>query len=283
MKNFLFLSVVAALIFCACNNDNEPMPQAGEMPAPQITRSAGSTITSATVSGFNADENPTFQRDLSYNGTEWQWAGGTSSLNGVENLICVVPSISSTLNTATAYTPDEKSILMWDKAHISEQTEEGRFLFHNMKHCLAQMRIVVDRYFSVDELTTRFSASGTFNALTGSFTSVDAPTARRIFPANNGDGTYTYTFSIVPQTFKKGATLLTYKDIYSEGYYTYTHKLTEDVTVKPNQRLTVRMEWNSDDWGGGSYTETKAYISTSITVADWTVNETIEGEATENN
>lgn len=247
---------------------------------PQFSRASSG---SATLAGFTAAGSRVFQADMAYDGADWQWADGSApALGASEKIICTVPALSGTASTRYRYTPDQNSRLQWDCLDITDQNEDGRFYFQNVSHRVAQMRVIVNRYFTVDELKAYCSQYGYFNCLTGEFDEVGSVTGRTIVPQGDGEGNYVYTFTIVPQTFKAGTTLLRYKDVYSEGYYTYYHKLDKDITVDPNERLVVEATWG-EDWTGGSYTETITNVTLSVTVADWEVNETVEGSASENN
>lgn len=247
---------------------------------PLFSRASSPT---ATVAGFTANEVRSFQSDMAYDGTEWRWTDGVSpTLGESQTIICTVPALNGTASTRYFYQPSQNDRLQWDCVEVSEQQADHSFHFTNVTHRVAQMRVIVNRYFVVDELKAFLSESGYFNCLTGMFDEVSAVTGRSVHPQSDGNGNYVYTFTIVPQTFKAGTTLLTYKDVYNDGYYTYRHVLDRDITIDPNERLVVEASWGKD-WEGGEYTETRTNVSLSVTVADWEVNETINGEATENN
>ena len=269
------------------NPENHPVEVPDSVPEtpqrdwkPQFSRASSPT---ATVAGFTAAEKRAFQADMAYDGTEWQWTDGAApTLGESAKIICTVPALSSTASTRYYYSPSQNDRLQWDCVDASEQKDDNSFHFTNVTHRVAQMRIIVNRYFSVDELKAYCSQYGYFNCLTGMFDEVASPTGRNVVPQSDGNGNYIYTFTIVPQTFKAGTTLLTYKDIYSDGYYTYRHVLDRDITIDPNERLVVEATWG-EDWEGGEYTETRTNVALSVTVADWEVNETIDGSASENN
>lgn len=269
------------------NPENHPVEVPDSVPEtpqrdwkPTFSRASSPT---ATVAGFTAAATRAFQTDMVYDGIEWQWTDGTApALGESAKIICTVPSLNSTASTRYYYSPSQNDRLQWDCVDVSEQKEDNSFHFTNVTHRVAQMRVIVNRYFSVDELKAYCSQYGYFNCLTGMFDEVASPTGRNVVPQNDGNGNYIYTFTIVPQTFKAGTTLLTYKDIYSDGYYTYRHVLDRDITIDPNERLVVEATWG-EDWEGGEYTETRTNVALSVTVADWEVNETIDGSASENN
>lgn len=283
MKFKLSMSLALAFsvsMLLSCTSDEEQAP-ASQGWVPSISRSV--TASSATIAGFKANGSCVFHNDLSYDGTTWNWINGVSpSLGDTRSMVCLLPALNSTPSTRSYYEPLENSRLQWSVLDVSEQAQDNRFYFHNLSHRVAQMRIELDRYFNVDEVKVHLAKSGYFNCLTGMFDEVGSVAGRTIVFNSDGNGKYVYTFTIVPQTFKAGATLLTYKDVYSDGYYTYHYKADRDVAVGPNQRLTIKTSWNKD-WEGGSYTETKTNVALSVTVADWEVNETIDGSASENN
>ena len=275
--------LVAAFFYGSCNSETDVLNDTQDEWKPQFSRASAA---SATVAGFMNDGARVFQSNMSYDGSVWQWVDGVSPSKGSsQKVICTIPSLEGAASTHFYYSPAQNSRLQWDCLDVAEQGDDGRFYFQNVSHRVAQMHIELDRYFTVDELKASLSTSGYFNCLTGMFDEVSNPTSRYIYPSSktvDGKTIYVYTFTIIPQTFKAGTTLLTYKDVYSDGYYTYNYTLDRDITIDPNERLVVKAKWNAD-WTGGSYTETKTNITVSVTAADWEVNQIINGSASENN
>lgn len=292
---YLFACLLPLAVACGSDDNNDPIDNPENNPVevpdtvpetpqrdwkPTFSRASSA---SATVAGFTAAATRAFQSDMAYDGTQWAWTDGTApALGESATITCTLPALNGTASTRYYYSPSQNSRLQWDCVDVSEQKEDNSFHFTNVTHRVAQMRIIVNRYFSVDELKAYCSQYGYFNCLTGMFDEVASPTGRNVVPQSDGNGNYIYTFTIVPQTFKAGTTLLTYKDVYSDGYYTYCHVLDRDITIDPNERLVVEATWG-EDWEGGEYTETRTDVVLSVTVADWEVNETIDGSASENN
>ncbi len=292
---YLFACLLPLAVACGSDDNNDPIDNPENNPVevpdtvpetpqrdwkPTFSRASSA---SATVAGFTAAATRAFQSDMAYDGTQWAWTDGTApALGESATITCTLPALNGTASTRYYYSPSQNSRLQWDCVDVSEQKEDNSFHFTNVTHRVAQMRVIVNRYFSVDELKAYCSQYGYFNCLTGMFDEVASPTGRNVVPQSDGNGNYIYTFTIVPQTFKAGTTLLTYKDVYSDGYYTYRHVLDRDITIDPNERLVVEATWG-EDWEGGEYTETRTDVVLSVTVADWEVNETIDGSASENN
>lgn len=292
---YLFACLLPLAVACGSDDNNDPIDNPENHPVevpdtvpetpqrdwkPTFSRASSA---SATVAGFTAAATRAFQSDMAYDGTQWAWTDGTApALGESATITCTLPALNGTASTRYYYSPSQNSRLQWDCVDVSEQKEDNSFHFTNVTHRVAQMRIIVNRYFSVDELKAYCSQYGYFNCLTGMFDEVASPTGRNVVPQSDGNGNYIYTFTIVPQTFKAGTTLLTYKDVYSDGYYTYRHVLDRDITIDPNERLVVEATWG-EDWEGGEYTEIRTNVALSVTVADWEVNETIDGSASENN
>lgn len=288
MKRMIYIGkcsimTIAAFFYGSCNSETDVLNDTQDEWKPLFSRASAA---SATVAGFMNDGARVFQSNMAYDGSLWQWVDGVSPSKGSsQKVICTIPALEGTASTHFYYSPAQNSRLQWDCLDVAEQGDDGRFYFQNVSHRVAQMHIELDRYFTVDELKASLSTSGYFNCLTGMFDEVSNPTSRYIYPSSktvDGKTIYVYTFTIIPQTFKAGTTLLTYKDVYSDGYYTYNYKLDRDITIDPNERLVVKAKWNTD-WTGGSYTETKTNITVSVTAADWEVNQIINGSASENN
>ena len=252
MKKY-FIYLLTGLL-TACTADDVPV-QLPEQPkpleAPQLSRSI--TATDAAIAAFTKDGTRTHLWKLEKSGDEWNWAAGTqATLSGWNTLVCVVPYFSN-LNTTTLYTPSRHSTLMWGKMGKDEQHTDGRFYFKHVSHRLAQVFVEVDRYYSDDKLRIYLSTQGYFHALEGDFSDLGG-SYKDITPEKTDSGTYVYTFSIVPQTFKKGENLLRYRDNYTTYYDYYYYKAEEDLTVPVNHRLNIRLKWEEDwQWGGRHY------------------------------
>lgn len=261
MKKYLWILTLGLLGSCSTDEappQLHPEEQPASLEAPQLSRSLAAT--DAAIAAFTKEGVRTHLWKLEKNGDQWHWATGTTTtLQGWDTLVCVVPYIQN-LNAGAPYVPSQNSTLLWGKLGKEEQNpDDGRFYFKSLTHRLAQVFVEVDRYVSGDELRMYLATQGNFHALTGGFSSlVDGN--KTIIPEPTDSGTYVYQFSIVPQTFRKGENLLRYKDVYSNYYDYYYYKAEEDLVVPANHRLNIRLKWN-ENWEFGDRYYTTVSIS----------------------
>ena len=259
-KIFTLVLFMAALF--SCSHEDLPVQGADSQPmqAPVLSRSISAST--ATIAAYSDDGKLVFKHNLQRTDDEnniWEWypaanAPTKAKLETAQDLVCLVPA--QTITDATCnITPSKDASLMWGKMSVAEQHADKKFYFENLQHCLAKICVEVDHYYSSDKLYASYHPGGTFNCLTGEYTKLSTRTSTRIRPSRNSEGLYTYTFSVVPQTFNPEAELLRYRDEQSGGYRNYYHELPDTtVVLAANRMLHIHTQWNAD-WRKGKFVE----------------------------
>ena len=257
-----FALLIAA--FPSCSHE-EPVqdPDIQPMPAPVISHST--TATTATIAGYKADRNLVFKHDLrKTDANVWEWNPATNvptlgNLENVQELVCLIPAQNVEEKTL-AISPDVDEQLMWDKMSVTEFQTTNKLNFDDVRHRLSKIGVEVDHYNSSDLLYAYYHPGGTFDCLTGEFTELDSRKDTLIYPQKNDAGLYTITFSIVPQTFKKGDNLLRYREVMTNGYCEYYHEMQENtIVLQADQLFHIHPQWNTD-WREGEHVKYTVHV-----------------------
>ena len=260
---FLTFALLMAA-FSSCSHE-EPVqdPSLQPMPAPVISRS--DSATSATIAGYKADGTLAFKYDLHKNDANvWEWYPSTNvptlaKLENVQDLVCLIPA-QNVEGKTLAISPDADEQLMWDKMSVIEYQTTNKLNFDDVRHRLSKICVEVDHYNSNDLLYAYYHPGGTFDCLTGEFTELDSRKDTLIYPKKNDAGLYTMTFSIVPQTFKKGENLLRYREVRTDGYSEYYHEMSENTNVLlADQLFHIQPRWNTD-WREGEHVKYTVHV-----------------------
>lgn len=289
-KNFLTFALLLAA-FTSCSHEELPVQPAGtkSMPAPVLSRSISATT--ATIVGYKADGTLAFKHDLLQTDAQanvWEWHPATNvptlaTLENVQNLVCLVPAQTVSGNTLSIR-PDADEQFMWDKVSVSELKTDKKFYFDDVRHRLSKICVEVDHYYSSDHLYAYYHPGGTFDCLSGEFTSLNSRTAIRIYPEENAQGLYTTTLSVVPQVFEPGDDLLRYRDEQSNGYRNYYYEMPDTtLALLANRMLHIHTAWDAD-WRKGNYVSYTVNVTgVSLDVTSHTFNavgETLQLQAT---
>ena len=236
----------------ACTAEEDALltaPQDNLLQVPMLSRAA--LAPSATIVGLDASEKWKFSWNLTDPQPEvednyWTSSEASPSLTGVSTLACLVPAMDVSSHTVKVR-PDADDVLQWGKVSVADKAGDNRF-YINLDYKLATICVQVDK--KINDLRARYHTEGTFHVLTGEFTKVSSLSTKLVGSKLQKNGEYyTYSFSVVPQTFQKGDILLTY-DRSLDEYRTriYRFKADQDYVLEAGQTLHIHAYSDDKRW-----------------------------------
>lgn len=238
------------LLVClaACTTDDELLDTGKEnlMQVPQLSRAA--LAPSATIVGYSSSSVRQFSWNLYDPQPEaednyWESSEASPSLDGVSKIACLVPQTEVNAQTITVK-PAATDVLQWGAVSVADKAADGRF-YINLESKLATICVMVKS--KINGLTAHYAKKATFDVTTGEYTWVDSPAYYPIGSNLKKDGEYyAYTFSVVPQKFEKGATLLRYYS--TSGYIEKTHRFKADQAYDLKAGQTLHLHAYGDGW-----------------------------------
>ena len=238
------------LLVClaACTTDDELLDTGKEnlMQVPQLSRAA--LAPSATIVGYSSSSVRQFSWNLydpkpEVEDNYWESSEASPSLDGVSKIACLVPQTEVNAQTITVK-PAATDVLQWGAVSVADKAADGRF-YINLESKLATICVMVKS--KINGLTANYAKKATFDVTTGEYTWVDSPAYYPIGSNLKKDGEYyAYTFSVVPQKFEKGATLLRYYS--TSGYIEKTHRFKADQAYDLKAGQTLHLHAYGDGW-----------------------------------
>ena len=268
----------------ACTAEEDALltaPQDNLLQVPMLSRAA--LAPSATIVGLDASEKWKFSWNLTDPQPEvddnyWTSSEASPSLTGVSTLACLVPAMDVSSHTVKV-SPKADDVLQWGKVSVADKADDNRF-YINLDYKLATICVQVDK--KINDLRARYHTEGTFHVLTGEFTKVSSLSTKLVGSKLQKNGEYyTYSFSVVPQTFQKGDILLTY-DRSLDEYRTriYRFKADQDYVLEAGQTLHIHAYSDDKRWTSSVTDDFVAVSGVTIGEADFTLNKGQEKQLT---